>query len=77
MAVIKMTDIVKCWRACGVTRLSYTSDRKYKFIQMFWKWLATNVKYIFVFTQRFCGSYYLGTQGGILVMFWVVVARVG
>lgn len=41
MAMIKMTDIIKCWSVCGATRLSYTIGGKDKLMQMFWKmvWL--------------------------------------
>ena len=68
MAKIKMTAIIKCCRACGVTILSYTIDRKYKLMQTFGKWFGYEVEYIFVFTQRFCSSDYAGAQGGMLVM---------
>ena len=47
MAKIKMTAIIKCCRACGVTILSYTIDRKYKLMQTFGKWFGYEVEYIF------------------------------
>ena len=49
MAMIKMTDIIKCWSVCGATRLSYTIGGKDKLMQMFWKmvWLWKLNIYIF------------------------------